>query len=152
VSNGEADQTLKMIVLPPDFKADAKQLARLAEVAVSGDRNVDWFEYWIFAKGLHDYRTGKYADALATSRESRLRAPKSKGDPQVLTSVTLALEAMALHRSGDEAGAKRVLAEAKSNVEVHVPGGDWSYDWLFAHMLYREAEGLIAGKKAEQPK
>ncbi len=69
--------------------------------------------------------------------------------------MNLALEAMALHRSGDEAGAKRVLAETKSNVEVHVPGidgGDWSYDWLFAHMLYREAEGLIAGKKAEQPK
>jgi formylglycine-generating enzyme required for sulfatase activity/tetratricopeptide (TPR) repeat protein len=154
-NNGEADQTLKMIVLLPDFKADAKPLARLAEVAVSGDKKVDWFEWWMLAKGLHDYRTGKYVDALATCRESRRRALNGKGDAQALTSLNLAIEAMALHHSGDEAGAKRALAEAKSNVEVLVPGidsGGWSYDWLTAHMLYREAEGLIARKKAEQPK
>jgi len=122
---------------------------------VSGDKKADWFDWFLLAKGWHDYRTGKYADALATCRESRRRAPKSKGDPQVLTSLNLAIEAMALHRSGDAAGAKRALAEAKSNVEVHVPGidgGGSSHDWLTAHMLYREAEGLIAGKKAELPK
>jgi hypothetical protein len=35
-----------------------------------------------------------------------------------------------------------------------VPGVDadgW-YEWLAARILYREAEGLIAGKKAELPK
>jgi len=116
---------------------------------------VDWFEWWAFAKGLHDYRTGKYGDALATCRESRLRAPKSKGDAQVLTSLNLAVEAMALHRSGDEAAAKTALAAAKSLVDVNVPGidgGAWAHDRLAAHILYREAEGLIVGKKAEQPK
>ncbi len=154
-NNGEADRTLKMIILLPDFKADAKQLARLAEVAVAGDKNVDWFEWWMFAKGLYDYRTGNYAAALATCRASRLRAPTSKGPAQILTSLNLAIEAMALHRSGDEAGAKRALAEARSNVDVNVPGidgGGWSHDWLAAHILYREAERLIAGKKAEPPK
>ena len=154
-NNGEADQTLKTIVLLPDFKADAKQLARVADVAVSGDKKVDWFEWYMFTKGLHDYRTGKYAKALTTCRESRRRAPESKGDRQALASNDLAIEAMALHRSGDEAGARRALAEAKSNVEAHLPGIDSSgspLDWLMAHMLYREAERLIAGKKAEQPK
>ena len=153
--HNEADMTLKMIVLLPDFQGDAKQLARLAQVAASSGRNVDWFEWNIVAKALHQYRTGKYADAVATCRESRSLAPKSKGDVQNLTSLDLAIEAMALKRSGDEAGAKRALAEAKSIVESNVPGidgGSWSYDWLTAHMLYREAEGLIAGKKAEQPK
>jgi hypothetical protein len=156
--NGEADQTLKMIVLLPagrHFKADAKQLARLAKVAVSGDKNVDWFEWWMLAKGLHDYRTGKYQGALAACRESRRRVPKTKGDAQALASLDLAIEAMALHRLGNKAGAKRALAEAKSNALILVPGidsGGWSYDWLTAHMLCREAEGLIAGKKAELPK
>jgi tetratricopeptide (TPR) repeat protein len=153
--NSEADQTLKMIVLLPDFKADAKQLTRLANVAGSGDKKVDWYEWWIFAKALHAYRTGKYADALAICRESRSLAPKSKGDVQCLTSLDLTLEAMALHRSGDETGAKRTLVEAKASLETNVPGIDgagWSFDWLSARMLYREAEGLIAGKKAEQPK
>ncbi len=151
-NNMEADQTLKMLLLRPDVKLDAKQLARLADVAVSGDKNADWFEYWMFAKGLHEYRTGKYADALATCRDSRLRAPKSKGDAQVLASLNLTVEAMALYGSGDKAGATRVLAEAKSHVEVHLPGidgGGWTVDWLFAHVLYREAERLIAGKHGE---
>jgi hypothetical protein len=40
--NGEADQTLQTILLLPDFKGDAQQLAHLADVAVSGDKNVDW--------------------------------------------------------------------------------------------------------------
>jgi hypothetical protein len=156
--NMEADQTLKLIVLLPDYKADEKQLARLAGVAVSGDRKVDWFEWWMFSKALLDYRTGKYTEAVAACRESRRRARESKGDRQALAGMDLAVEAMCLYRSGDEAGARRALAEAKSNVEVHVPGIDggwqyeWQYDWLTADMLYREAEGLIAGKEVEQPK
>jgi formylglycine-generating enzyme required for sulfatase activity/tetratricopeptide (TPR) repeat protein len=150
--NNEADQTLKMIVLLPDFQAEAKQLARLASVAVSGDKKVDWYEWWMFAKTLYDYRLGKYAEAVATCREGRRRARESKGDRQLLATLNLAVEAMAHHRSGDEAGARRALAEAKSNAAVHVPGIDagWPYDWLTVYMLYREAEGLIAGKKAEQ--
>jgi hypothetical protein len=109
----------------------------------------------MLGKGLHDYRTGKYAEALTTCRESRRRAAESKGHQQALASLNLAIEAMALYRSGDEVGARRALAEAKSNIEGQVIGidsGGSAYDWLNAHMLYREAEGLIAGKKAEQPK
>jgi tetratricopeptide (TPR) repeat protein len=153
--NNEADQTLKTFLLLPDVKGDAKQLARLAGVAVSGNKNVDWFEWFMVARGLHDYRTGKYADALATCRESRRRAPKSRGDAQALASIDLAIEAMALDRSGDEAGAKRTLAEAKSIVEANVPGIDgsgWTHDLLTAHLLYREAEGLIAATKTKMPK
>jgi tetratricopeptide (TPR) repeat protein len=142
-----AFQTLQTEVLVPGVKADAKQLARLAEVAVSGDKKMDVHIWFMFSKGLHDYRAGKYADALAGCRESRRRVPESKG---VLASMDLVVEAMALHRLGDEAGAGRALAEAKSNVEVHVPGidGGLPYDWLIAHILYREAERLIAGNKS----
>src|SRR5262249_18012644 len=70
---GEADITLKTILLLPDHKADAKQLARLAEVVVSGDKDADWYDYYLFAKGLHEYRIGRYDDALAACRESRRR-------------------------------------------------------------------------------
>jgi formylglycine-generating enzyme required for sulfatase activity/WD40 repeat protein/tetratricopeptide (TPR) repeat protein/tRNA A-37 threonylcarbamoyl transferase component Bud32 len=152
--NFEADQTLKMILLLPDSKVDAKQLARLADVAVSGDKDADWFDYFLFVKGLHEYRTGKYADAMATCRESRLRAPKTKGVVQVLTGLTLTVEAMSAYRSGDKAGARRLLAEAKPHVEACIPGlggADWTTDWVFTHMLYREADNIIAGKKTGQP-
>jgi serine/threonine protein kinase/formylglycine-generating enzyme required for sulfatase activity/WD40 repeat protein len=152
--NNEADQTLKMILLLPDHKLDANQLARLADVAVSGDKNVDWFEFYMFAKGLHDYRTGKYADAIATCREIRRRAPKAQGDIEVLTGLTLIVEAMSVYRGGDKAGARQLLAEAKPHVDACVPGlggADWTTDWVYTHMLYREAANLIAGKKTGQP-
>ena len=105
--NFEADRTLKTILLLPEFKADAKQLARLADIAVSGDKNEAWFGWYLFTKGLYDYRTGKYADALANCRESRRRFSQNKGNAQAPVSFNLAIEAMALHRSGDEAGTEK---------------------------------------------
>jgi hypothetical protein len=120
---------------------------------VSGDKDQEWYEWFLFAKGLHDYRTGKYADSLEACRESRRRAPASKGQSRPLTAMCLAIEAMALKRTNDEAGAKRALAEAKSELDSNLPGFDteWWNDWLAARMFYREAEGLLAGKKAAQP-
>jgi formylglycine-generating enzyme required for sulfatase activity/tetratricopeptide (TPR) repeat protein/tRNA A-37 threonylcarbamoyl transferase component Bud32 len=154
-NNFKVDQTLKLLLLRPDVKWDAQQLARLADVAVSGDKHADYFEYFMFAKGLHEYRTGRYADAIATCREIRHRAPKAQGDVEVLTGLTLIVEAMSVYRSGDKAGARRVLAEAKPHVDACVPGlggADWTTDWVYTHMLYREADNLIAGKRDEQTK
>jgi tetratricopeptide (TPR) repeat protein len=152
--NNEAVHTLKTIVLLPDFKADRAQLARLAEVAVSIDQTVPLYPWRLHAKGLLAYRTGKYVEAVTLCRESRRRAPESAWGRQALVGMDLAVEAMALHRSGDEAGARRALAEAKSIVEAHVPGIDVTdspLDWLYAHILYREAEALMAGNKVDQP-
>jgi tetratricopeptide (TPR) repeat protein len=151
--NKEADQALKTALFLADSKCDPKKLAKLAEAAVSGDKDQEWYEWFLFAKGLHDYRTGKYADSLEACRESRRRAPASKGQSRPLTAMCLAIEAMALKRTNDEAGAKRALAEAKSELDSNLPGFDteWWNDWLAARMFYREAEGLLAGKKAAQP-
>jgi tetratricopeptide (TPR) repeat protein len=150
--NDEADQTLKTIILIPDYKGDAKQLSRLADAAVAGDPTRDWYEWWLVAKALHDLRTGRYADALTACRASRQRAPQSKGAPQVLTALDLAIEAMALQGADKADEARRALEQAKPLIESHVPGidgGDWWADWLAAHILYREAVGLILTKKAE---
>jgi serine/threonine protein kinase/tetratricopeptide (TPR) repeat protein len=152
--DGEADHTLKTILLLSDSREAAEQLAHLAEVAVSGDQSADWFEWKLLARELHDYRAGKYADALAVCREIKSRVSGSKGDSRALASANLAIEAMALHRSGDEAGGKNVLAEAKSNVDLQVPGIDDGvvHDWLVADILCREAEGVITRKKVELPR
>jgi hypothetical protein len=153
--NSEADHTLKTVILLPGYTADAKQLARLAEVAVAGDPTADWYEWWLVAKALHDLRTGKYADALTACRASRQRAPQDKHNPELLTALDLVIEAMALQGAGKADEARRTLEQAKPLVESHVPGidgGDWWSDWLAAHLLYREAVGLIAAKKAEPTK
>jgi tetratricopeptide (TPR) repeat protein len=150
--NGEADHTLQTVMLLPGYKADAKQLARLAEVAVAGDPAVDWYEWWLHAKALYDLRTGRYADAVTACRASRQRAPQSKGNPELLTALDLVIEALALQGAGKADEARRTLEQAKPLVESYVPGidgSDWWSDWLAVHLLYREAVELIAAKKAE---
>ena len=72
-ANEQADLTLKAISLLPDVKADVGQLDRLAQAAVAGDEKRALFEWFLFGKGLHEYRTGKNADALTTCRASRQR-------------------------------------------------------------------------------
>jgi hypothetical protein len=150
-SNFEADQTLKTILFLPDFKADAKPLARLAEVVVSGDKGVEWYEWWLLARGIYDLRTGNRDAALAHCRESRRRAPTSKGSAGALTASNLVIESMALLGKGDTKEARRTLEKARPLIERYVPGLDRDYwhDWLAARLLFREAEGLIARKKAE---
>src|SRR5262249_52904726 len=138
--------TLKTILLLPDAKVDAKALARLAEVAMSDDKNSPWLAWHMTGKGLHDYRTGKYADAVAAIRASRERLPKADGDLPCLMTWNLTVEARALHRADAAAGAKRALCEARSSPDAQVPGIEgttfWS-DWLALRILYREAERLM---------
>ncbi|MCI0681757.1 MAG: protein kinase [Gemmataceae bacterium] len=151
--NNEADQSLKTCLLAAESKLDPGPLARLAEVAVSGDQNQDWYEWFLFAKGLHDYRTGKFVDALTACREIRRRAPEAKGQREALAALNLAVEAMALFRSGQTGDARDALSQAKTQLELHIPGidsGGWWHDWLAARILYREAAGLIAGKTSER--
>jgi tetratricopeptide (TPR) repeat protein len=156
--NAEADHALKTIVLLPDFEADPKKLARLAEAVVAGSEKQEFFEYFLFAKGLYAYRTGKYADALAACRASRQRVGATvKYGLEILPALDLVVEAMALQAMGNADEARRSLDQAKPGIESHVPefdsGGrnDW-HDWLYAYILYREAETLLQGKKAETKK
>ena len=120
--------------------------SRLAEVALQGDRNGDWYEWFQFAGALHAYRSGRYAETLAACRASRARISTTKGNTAVLASLDLVLESMALHDKGDLDGARRTLDQARSLVEGQVPGldSDWWQDWLIAHILFREAKELIA--------
>jgi len=148
---GDADMTLKMILLLPDHKVDAKQLAHLAEVVVSGDKDADWYDYFLFAKGLRDYRTGRYDDALAACRESRRRAPTTKGSAELQSALNFTVEALALHGKGDADESRGSLDQAGTLLKQHMPGiddGAWWHDWLYAHILFREAEGLIQSKKS----
>jgi WD40 repeat protein len=150
-ANGQADYTLKTLLLLPDFKADPKTIARLAEAVVAGSDTQPFFEWFLFAKGLCDYRTGKYADALAACRASRQRVGATNYGLTLLPVLDLVLEALVLQATGKADEARRKLDEAKPVIESHIPDlqdkREW-HDWLSAHLLYREAETLLTVKKA----
>ncbi len=78
---------------------------------------------------------------------------RSVGDVDALAAAVFAVEAMALHRSGDAGGARSLLAELpklidkKLLVQSGSDLGEGWHDWLVAQLLYREAEALLASKK-----
>ena len=154
--NHEAEWTLKTCcLLGPGPVGEPARLARLAEVTVSGDPAQQYREWQLLAHGLYEYRAKRYDAAVTNCREARSKAKDA--DVNALTAAVFAVEAMALHRSGDAEGARRSLTEAKKLIDERLGvlhGGDsgegW-YDWLAAQLLYREAEGLLGGKK-EEPK
>jgi tetratricopeptide (TPR) repeat protein len=154
-ANYTGERVTKTCLLHPDSKVAPEALDQLAQRAVAGDPNQNAYEWYLFAKSLHDLRSAKYADALTSSRETRRRAATTAASKEMVTGLALIIESMALHHSGKPAEARIALAEAKSLLDKNAAGlestTNW-HDWLSAHVLYREAEALIAGKKADQSK
>jgi len=152
--NFDAEQTLKACcLLGAGPVGDPARLARLAEVAVSGDPAQAWYEWFLLTKGLYEYRAGRFDAAVAACHASRPRINAGNGNVHALAAAVIAVEAMALHRSGDGSGASRSLAEAKKRIDekLSVLDGDdlgtWWHDRLAAQVLYRDAEAVLAGNK-----
>jgi WD40 repeat protein/tetratricopeptide (TPR) repeat protein len=155
--NAVAEWALKTCcLLGPGSVGDPERLARLAEVAASGDPTLPFYEWKLFSRGLYQYRAGRIEDAVTTCRKALSKA-KNVGE-KALAAAAFAVEAMALHRSGDAEGARRSLAEAKKLIDekfLVLNGGglgDGWHDWLAAQLLCREAETLLGNKKEEEPK
>ncbi len=147
-TNYQADQTAKTCLLHADSRVDPDRLARLVQVAVSGDENQPWFEWFLLAKGLHAYRTGRFSEALASCQKSRRRDPQN----QQCIAADWVVEAMALHRQGEAVAARQSLGGAKRLIDegFAVLDADWLWEnSLAAHILYREAETLIEGQTVE---
>lgn len=148
---GDAERTAKLCRLRTDSAADAARTARLVQVSVSGDENQQRFEWVYLCKGLHAYRTGRFAEAVTACRHSRRLHDHRQAVESGLRASDLAVEAMALHRQGNTAAARRSLREARRLIDDRLSIGDldarWN-SWLEAEEFCHEAEALIAGPKA----
>jgi serine/threonine-protein kinase len=130
-----AERTGRACLLRPASGDDLRQAVALARRAAAADSSVHstaipWF---LFARGLAEYREGKFNQAVSTLRggASRLYGPMA---PLVL--------AMALHRGG-------LLEDARKSLAAAIFSYDWratqarDHDAWICHLLRREAEGLI---------
>jgi len=96
---------------------------------------------------LYQYRAGRIEDAVMSCQKARTKAKDRRGNAS-LAAEAFAVEAMALHRSGDAEGARRSLAEAKKLIDerfLALPGGvvgDGWHNWLAAQLLSREAGAM----------
>ena len=158
-ANIDADQTIKTCcLLGPDAVGDPARLERLAEVAVSGDPAQQWYEFFLLSKGMYEYRAGRFDAAVTSCRASRQRTNAESWYAEALAATAGAIEAMALGRSGDAAGARGSLAEAKKLIDGRLLVlSDDAFDdswinWLVAQSFYAEAKSLLAGKKGPRSK
>jgi eukaryotic-like serine/threonine-protein kinase len=132
-----AERTGRACLLLPGTKEEMEEAAALTDRAVAAGRAGHEFgyPYYVFARGLADYRLGRWADALARMRGEAARAEYLGPCPRLVT-------AMALHRKGQKDQALKTLAAA-------VVSYDWSaatameHDAWITHILRREAEALI---------
>jgi serine/threonine-protein kinase len=131
-----AERTGRACLLLPAAGDELRQAVALAEraAAASGDSELATFApYFLFVRGLADYRQGRFEPAIATMRGEA---------SQVLGPAPGLVLAMALYRTGKTAEARQALTAA-------VVGHDWRAGnvrdqdgWIY-HALRREAERLV---------
>lgn len=131
-----------MLPLPADSLAG---LAKMADTAVAADPTNPSWPYYMFVKGLAEYRQGHFAGAL----EWLQKVAAQEGVP-TRTAQADATLAMAEYQLGQTNAARATLAEGVKIAQEKLtqPGRiDWN-DQLIAQFLLREAQGLINGTPA----
>ncbi|MDB5348533.1 MAG: tetratricopeptide repeat protein [Schlesneria sp.] len=130
-----ADRTARACLLLAATEDELRQLITLIERALDVGRSGNPFQQssLLFARGLAEYRQGKFDQAIATLEDNAWGG--------LGPAPNLAL-AMALHKHGR-------IAEARNKLALSVLSKDWraiqvrdQNDW-FLHVLRREAERLI---------
>ncbi len=130
-----AERTGRACLLMPATGEELRQAVALARRTAASDPSAHGGDYYwfLFARGLAEYRQGKFVEAISTMRgdASRLRVP-----------VARLVLAMALYRDGQ-------LAEARKTLAAAIRSYDWTATqvrdpvvWI-CHVLRREAEGLV---------
>jgi tetratricopeptide (TPR) repeat protein len=152
------DRTAKACLLLPEFPKEMERACELADRAVALGKNDQLAPWFIFGKGLADYRRGNYRAAIEELDAYLSKAPVVT--PELTTCYHLVL-AMALHQQGDEKAARDHLTRADKLLKeylldpVRLPlpkNSRYNQDWLITWLLHREAQELIDGKKTESNK
>jgi serine/threonine-protein kinase len=122
------------LLLPSDG-VELRRAIALADGAVAAkDRTPDWiFRYFLFAKGLAEYRLGRFDStiSLMEGEASRVMGPA----PALIL-------AMAQFGKGQRKKALEILSQATASFDWNANQADGKGTWI-AHVLRREAESLI---------
>src|SRR6266404_6108359 len=140
-----ADQVAKDCLILPSSGADLRDVAALAEFAVTAGKGQGAYTFYLCTKARSDYRQDRFEEAVA-------RTSVILEDPFPYTQAEGAtVLAMAQFRLGRIEEARAALAKLETVVREKLPppgnrdlGHDWK-DWIVAHVLLDEARTLIEG-------
>ncbi len=132
-----AERTGRACLLLPASEDELRQAAALTDRAVAArgsDKSSGPRPYALFAKGLAEYRLGRHESAIALMEQcaAGVKGPAARF-----------VEAMARHRSGQTAGARKALATAVLSFDWSAAKADSRDPAWIAHILRREAEAMI---------
>jgi serine/threonine-protein kinase len=129
------ERTARACLLSPGTPDEMNEAATLADRAVAAGRlgHESGYPYFVFARGLADFRLGRFDDALNRMRGEAARVPGPS--PRLVA-------AMALHQVGKSDEAKNALLEAIRTFDWNLAKAG-NHDAWIAHILRREAEALI---------
>jgi serine/threonine protein kinase/Flp pilus assembly protein TadD len=149
-------EVVRTCVLAPDPDTDLAGLVGLSKLVADQPHP---FAYSLFVLGTAHYRTGKYEQAVRRLRQALAADPE-----WARKFATYPVLAMACHRLGQQAEARKALDEAARALErwtqerYQTQGGYWVFDrgatgtwplfwwdWVEYELYYREARVLIDG-------
>jgi serine/threonine protein kinase len=139
-----AERTVKACLILPKSGADMPMMNKLAETAVAVGETHGDFPFFQFAKGLVEFRQGRFASAIDWARPVSERL----NDPIRAVQASM-IVAMAQHRLNELDDARETLASGielanrrVSGEDGPVPDNRWN-DWIFMHTLILEAKTLL---------
>ena len=132
-----AERTARACLLLPASGDELERAAALADRAVATGAKHRYFGYFLAAKGLAEYRLGRFDSAIGSLQQAEAR--------RVTMPVTRLALAMARQRSGQTRQAREILAAALqsydwSETTAYVP------DMWIADVLRREAVAVVVPK------
>jgi Flp pilus assembly protein TadD len=147
----EAECIARTCCLAPGAVADYEPVLRLADRAVTGTENHQAYRWFLIARGMADYRAGRFAGAIDWLRKSL--TPGADSEEPVRDGLAHAVLAMAHHRLGQAEEARKALDRAR-DLEERLPasGGNLTYNWLRVHVVRREADALLGAAGAAPEK
>jgi serine/threonine-protein kinase len=130
-----AERLSRACLLRPATGDELHQAVALAERAAGVDRSkyASAYPWFLFSRGLAEYRQEQFQQAIATMRGDASR---------VLGPAPRLVLAMALHQCGQVAEAREALAAAILAYDWRATQVRGLHGWI-CHILRREAEGMI---------
>ncbi len=147
-----SERIAKACLILPSSGAELAIVDKLAEVAVTVGTNNDYLPYFQFAKGLADYRQGRFATAADWMRKSIDNPFFGDGHSRYVQAHMVL--AMAQWQLKQQVEARTTLIKGIEIEQTKLPrlesgdlGTGWYWrDWIIAHALITEAKALIEGR------
>jgi len=149
-----AERMAKACLILPLSGADLASVSKLAEIGVTAGASNKFLPYFEFAKGLAEYRHGRFASASDWMRKSIQNPFFGDGHCRFVQSYMVL--AMALCQQNKLGEARLALTEGIELSHAKLPklddgdlGSGWHWkDWIITQSLIDEAESLIDGKSS----